>query len=261
METSISSRLERDATRLVAIVAHELRNPLLPILSGAVLLQRRAADPEVVTTTARIIERQARLLGRLIDDLLSVSRSQRGVLHLHRQRISMTAIIESCVHTMIPYVNDSGQGLRISISDDAMELHADVERLSQVLQNLIVNAVKFGHRGGSIDVRAERDQGDALVTVTDGGIGIGAPELEAIFELYGQCESARSREAGSLGVGLFVARRFAEAHGGTLTAASPGLGHGSTFTLRLPCIGFAPQASGHPQWGPGSRSVSLLTTA
>ena len=252
---------ERDGERLLATVAHELRTPLMPIIGGALVLQRRGIDPELVQATARLIERQGRLLGRLVDDLLDTSRAKLGAVQLQRRRVSMSAIVDSIVQTMAPYIDDRGQSLQVTISPESMELYADAARLGQALQNLIVNSAKFSDRGTSIRVRAARDDGDAVVVVSDDGVGIDASHLESIFTLYAQVGGgSASREAG-LGIGLYLARRFVEAHGGTLIAASPGVGGGSSFTIRVPCLGFAPEAAGFPQWGASSRSVSALTTA
>ena len=234
----------------------------MPIISGALVLQRRGIDPELAQATARIIERQARLLGRLVDDLLDISRAKFGAFELQRRRVSMSAIVESCVQTLAPHIRDRGQCLQVTISPDSMELDADATRLCQALQNLIVNSAKFSDRGAVIRVRATRDQGDALVIVSDDGVGIDAAHLDSIFTLYPQvgAGSAHGR-GGGLGIGLYLARSFVEAHGGTLIATSAGVGAGSSFTIRIPCSAFAPEGAGIPQWDPRSRSVSALTTA
>ena len=248
--------------QLLAMVAHELRTPLMPIISGALVLQRRGIDPELAQATARIIERQARLLGRVVDDLLDVSRAKLGAVELQRRRVSVSAIVESCAQTMAAYISDRGQRLQVTISPESMELDADAARLCQALQNLIVNSAKFSERGAVIRVRAARDQGDAVVVVSDDGVGIDAAHLDSIFTLYTQvgASSAHGR-GGGLGIGLYLARRFVEAHGGTLSATSAGVGAGSSFTIRIPCPGFPLEAARVPQWGPSSRSVSVLTTA
>lgn len=253
---------EPDRDRLLATVAHELRTPLMPIISGALVLQRRGIDPELAQATARIIERQARLLGRLVDDLLDVSRAKLGTVELQRRRVSMAAIVESCVQTMAPYISDRGQRLQVTISPDSMELHADATRLCQALQNLIVNSAKFSDRGAVIRVRAARDQRDAVVVVDDDGVGIDPAHLDSIFTLYTQVGAGPAHaRGGGLGIGLYLARRFVEAHGGTLIATSGGAGTGSRFTIRLPCPDSVPEAAGAPQRDPSSRSVSALTTA
>ena len=252
---------ERDRDRLLATVAHELRTPLMPIISSALVLQRRGIDPELVQATARIIERQGRLLGRLVDDILDISHAKLGAVQLKRRRVSMSAIVESTVETMAPYISDRGQSLQVTISPESMELHADATRLCQALQNLIVNSAKFSDRGAFIRVRAARDHGDAVVVVSDDGVGIDSAHLESIFTLYAQVGTSDSSRESGLGIGLYLARRFVEAHGGTLKAASAGVARGSSFTIRIPCLGFAPGAAGFHQWGPSSRSVSALTTA
>lgn len=250
---------ERD--RLLAMVAHELRTPLMPIVSGALVLQRHGTDPELVKATARVIERQGRLLGRLIDDLLDVSHARLGGIQLRRGRVSVLAIVESCAQTMAPYVSDRGLRMQIAIAPETMELHADATRLCQALQNLIANAAKFSNPGAILRVRAARDQDEAVIVVSDDGIGIDASALESIFTLYEQIGRTDSNHEGGLGIGLYLARQFVEAHGGSLTAASAGANRGSSFTIRVPCLDFYPEAAGFPRWSPSSRSVSALTTA
>jgi signal transduction histidine kinase len=226
---------ERD--QLLATVVHELRSPLVPIINGALVLQRRGVDPELVQATARIIERQGRLLGRLIADLLDISLVKLGAIQLHRERVSMSAIVDSCVQTMAAYISDRGQCLQVTMSEESMELIADATRLCQALQNVLMNAAKFSERGASIRMQVARDRGYAKVIVSDDGAGIDARHLEAIFTLYAQVGVGSSAGRDGLGIGLYLARRFVEAHGGTLTASSPGLRQGSTFTLRVPCAG------------------------
>lgn len=248
--------------RLLATVAHELRTPLMPIISGALVLQRRGIEPELAQATARIIERQARLLGRLVDDLLDISRAKLGSVELQRRRVSMSSIVESCVQTMAGYISDRGQRLQVTISPESMELHADAARLCQALQNLIVNSAKFSERGAVIRVHAARDQEDVVVVVKDDGVGIDAAYLESIFTLYTQVDAGAAKDrGGGLGIGLYLARRFVEAHGGTLIARSAGVGAGSSFTIRIPSPAFASEPEGVAQWDRSSRSVSALTTA
>jgi len=261
IETALTNAAEKERDRLLAMVAHELRTPLGPIVNGALVLQRRGIDPELVHATARIIERQGRLLGRLIDDLLDISHAQLGAVHLQCGRVSMSSIVDTCMQTTSVYVGERGQRLQVEVSPESMELHADSARLCQALQNLIVNAAKFSERGGLIRVRAGRDRDDAVVVVSDDGMGIEASELESIFTLYRQVEAKGSRRDGGLGIGLYLARRFAQAHGGTLVAASAGVNRGATFTLRIPCLAFYSEGAGISQWEPSSRSVSALTTA
>jgi signal transduction histidine kinase len=245
--------------RFLAIVAHELRSPLMPILNGASVLRRSPGDQELVTRTAQIIERQGRLLSGLIEDLLDVSRTQRGQLLMRPRRIRVQDVIDLCVETAAPLLRENRQRLVISVAPDSMELHGDLNRLGQALQNLISNAAKFSERGGIIRIRAERQEADAVVTIVDQGIGIEARNLESIFALYRRVGDKSIAQDAGLGIGLYLARYVAEAHGGTVTATSEGLGRGSCFRLQLPCLEFYPAASS-TRFEPSSRSLSAFTT-
>ena len=240
VDETASERTGDDADLLLAMVARALRAQLKPIDSGALVLQRRGLDPELARATARVIERKGHLLGRLIDELVDISEARLGTLRLHRQPVSMSAIVESCIEGVTRCVNDAGHRLEVSVSRESMELHADTARLCQALRNLIMNAVRISVRGATIRVRAARDHADCVVVVSDDGLGIAAVDLEAIFALRGTLQPDDAHPEGGLGVGLYLARRFVEAHGGTLVAASPGANRGSNFTLRMPCARSAP---------------------
>jgi signal transduction histidine kinase len=246
----------------VAMVAHELRDPLMPIINAASVLKRTPLDVDLVHRTAGIIERQARLMNRLVDDLMNVSRVQTGKLRLDRSPVTMAEVIEQCMETMAPLFKQRGQRLLVSVSPDAMAMHADALRLTQALRNLVANAAKYGDPHQEVRIRAYRDHKEAVVTVTDSGIGIEPTEIEAIFGLFIQASQARTPRAnGGLGIGLYLARKFAEAHGGSITAASLGRGRGSTFMMRVPCLDFDAVATRQDQYIASRRSVSFLTTA
>jgi signal transduction histidine kinase len=233
-----------DGSGLLAIVLHELRGPLMPILNGAAILKNASHDAALVKRTALLIERQARNLAKLIEDLLDASRSRHGELPMQRRRIELRDVIDTCMETVAPFVHQHQQRLDVVVAQQAMELHADPLRLGQALQNLVFNAAKFSDRGGSIRIEARREDGDALVTVSDDGLGIEAAELETIFGLYTRARAVRTAAPNDgLGIGLYLARCVAEAHGGSLTARSEGPGLGSTFTLRIPCLGFDSEAA------------------
>jgi signal transduction histidine kinase len=201
-------------------------------------------------------------MNRLIDDLMNVSRVQTGKFRLDRAPVCMAQIIEQCMETMAPLFKQRGQRLLISVSPDAMAMQADALRLGQALRNLVANAAKYGDPDKEVHVRAFRDHGEAVVTVADSGIGIEPAEIESIFELFAQAGLAQSQRAkGGLGIGLYLARRFVEAHGGSLTAASAGRGRGSTFMLRVPCLDFDASAARPDQYMASRRSLSFLTTA
>lgn len=250
------------ANRYVALVAHELRDPLLPIITAAALLKRSPHDAALVERSAGVIDRQARVLNRRIDDLLDVSRLQMGKLRLARTRTSIAKVLAQCMETVAPTVRLRGQTLLVSVSPDPMELEVDDARLGQVLHNLISNAVKFSEPGTELRVHAERDGGNALVTVVDSGVGLSATQLESIFELFAQAdEVSPTRPSSGLGIGLYLARLIAEAHGGSVVATSEGLGRGSTFSLRVPVVSPETFSMRPGQAFPSSRSVSFFTTA
>jgi signal transduction histidine kinase len=246
----------------VAMVAHELRDPLMPIINAASVLKRTPLDVDLVYRTAGIIERQARIMDRLIDDLMNVSRVQTGKLRLDRSPVSMAEVIEQCMETMAPIFRQRGQRLVVVVSPHAMAMHADGLRLAQTVRNLVANAAKYSDPDREVCVRAFRDHQEAVVTVTDAGIGLEPAEIESIFGLFTQAGRAQSPHVHSgLGIGLYLARKFAEAHGGSITAASRGPGQGSTFTLRVPCLDFDAHASRRDQYISSNRSVSFFTTA
>jgi signal transduction histidine kinase len=247
--------------RLLAMVAHEMRTPLMPIINGALILQRQGLKTDEVRETACLIERQGRVLGRLINDLMDISLAEHGGIQLARREVSMAEIVESCVQTVAPLVSDRGRRLRVTVSREPMLMHADAARLCQAVQNLIVNATKFSPPGGLISINAERSEGCAMLEVRDEGVGIEPERLESIFRLFETGETEASRRDGGLGIGLYLARRFVEAHSGTLVAASDGSGKGSVFTIRVPRAGCSPESEGLHRSGPVRRSVSTLTTA
>jgi signal transduction histidine kinase len=249
-----------DRSHYIAIVAHELRGPLLPILNAASVLKRRPLDTDVVFQCASIIDRQARVINRRVDDLLDISRLQRGNLILNRARISILEIVRQAVEMVAPVASQRGIAIQVTLACEPIELNADGGRLVQAVQNLLANAVKFSSKGSDVHVRAHRDGDHVVVTVTDSGVGLETKDLESIFTLFAQADPASfERDSGGLGIGLYLARKFAVAHGGTLTAASAGPGHGSVFTLRVPAL--AGETLEGVQSAPSSRSVSFLTTA
>lgn len=220
--------------QLIAVVAHELRYPLMPIRNAAALLKRPEADAATVRRAAAIIERQASDMNRLISDLVDVSRTQRGVLEIRRARVSLADLLECTAESAGPLTSERGHTLTVSGPTEPVHLMMDVLRLCQALLNIIANAIKYTDRHGQIDVHAHRDESQAVIIVSDTGCGIPPQDLETIFGLFAK-SSQGARIAQGLGIGLYLARYFIEAHGGTVTAASAGAGRGSDFTVRLPC--------------------------
>jgi signal transduction histidine kinase len=232
--TAAQMEVDVDHGQLVAAVAHELRYPLVPIRNAAALLKHAATDTATVHRAAGIIERQASGMNRLIGDLVEVSRTQRGVMEICRARAALSDLLECTTESAEPLVGERGQTLTVHASPQPIYLLMDVLRVAQALLNIIANATKYTDRHGHISMHAQRERAHAVITVSDGGIGIPSQDLETIFGLFAKSSQGMRTEEG-LGVGLYLARFFIEAHGGTVTAASTGAGRGSVFTVRLPC--------------------------
>jgi len=227
-------QLDVDHGQLIAVVAHELRYPLVPIRNAAALLKHNASDSATIHRAAGIIERQVNGMNRLIGDLVDVSRTQRGVMEIRRARASLSELLEFTTESAGPLVRERGHNLSVNAPQESVYLPIDVMRVSQALLNIIANSTKYTDRHGVITVLAYREKAQAVIVVRDTGCGIPTRDLEAIFGLFAKSSQGMRVEQG-LGIGLYLARHFIEAHGGTVTAASDGVGHGSEFTLRLPC--------------------------
>lgn len=228
----------RDADRrkdeFLATLAHELRNPLAPIRNGLHLMRLAGHDPVTVASSREMMERQLVHLVRLVDDLLDISRVTSGKIQLRLDRISVRSAIEAAVETSRPAVERGGHTLEMRVPEEPIWLRADAVRLAQVLGNLITNAAKYTPDGGRIELTAERDGDEAVIQVTDTGVGIPADMLPRVFDLFSQVGGHLERSQGGLGIGLALARSLVELHGGRVSAESGGPGRGSTFTVRLP---------------------------
>ncbi len=241
-----TSELERTAAALrdadrrkdefLAMLAHELRNPLAPIRTAAELL-RLPGVPEARRATSRdIIERQVDHLVRLIDDLLDVSRVERGLITLQRKPVDLAEIVTRAVETSRPAMDRRHHTLDVQLPPQGVVVDGDEIRLIQILGNVLNNAAKFTDPGGSIAVDVSVENGDVALRVTDTGIGIPAELLPNIFELFTQGDRGVERAAGGLGIGLALVRKLVEMHDGTVSARSDGPGHGSEITIRLPVL-------------------------
>jgi PAS domain S-box-containing protein len=228
----------RDADRrkdeFLATLSHELRNPLAPIRNALEILRRRSADPQLNERAMEILERQVRQLVRLTDDLLDVSRITRNRVELRRERIDLRAAIRSAIETIEPLSQAAGHSVVVDLPAVPLWVDADFTRLAQAFANVLNNAVKYTDRGGGIAVSARVDGGDAVVSLTDTGIGIQPALLPAIFDMFVQIEPASNRARSGLGIGLALTRRLIELHEGHIEARSGGLGAGTTFIVRLP---------------------------
>lgn len=226
---------ERTARRLLAMVSHELRAPLSPILLAAMALERDAGLPADARRRASSIVRNATLENRLVEDLLDLARIDRGKVALDRRPTDLREVVQEALRTSGAELAAKGVRLEVDFGPEGPQLlAADPLRLQQALWNLLGNALKFTPPGGAVQVTSRRDGGEWVVEVADTGIGIEASRLSRVFAPFEQGSAEITRLYGGLGVGLAISKAMVEAHGGTLTAASEGPGRGATFTVRLP---------------------------
>jgi PAS domain S-box-containing protein len=223
----------RRKDEFLAMLAHELRNPLAPILNGLQVLRLERVGPNGQRAIG-MIERQATQLTRLVDDLLDVSRITRGKVGLRKERVELHTAVGHAVETVRPLVDSRKHELSVSLPTEAVWLEADPARLTQVLANLLTNAAKYTEPGGRIHLSAEREGSDVVIRVRDTGIGILPEMLPRIFESFVQGDRSIDRAQGGLGIGLTLAKSLVELHGGRIEAHSPGVGKGSEFVVRLP---------------------------
>ncbi|UGQ49211.1 hybrid sensor histidine kinase/response regulator [Massilia endophytica] len=238
--------LERDAAaaslqaadkrkdEFLAMLAHELRNPLAPISSGAQVLKMAHADNPSVARTAEIISRQVEHMTRLIDDLLDVSRVTRGLVKLNRTPLDLRSVVEDAVEQAYPLFKSKRQQLALNLPAEPMGVRADHKRMVQVVANLLNNAAKYTPENGHISVTLTREDGVVRLEVADDGIGMTNELVARVFELFTQAERTSDRSQGGLGLGLALVRTLVLLHGGTVDASSAGLDRGSTFSVRLP---------------------------
>jgi len=232
---------DRQKDHFLAMLAHELRNPLAPIATAAQLLKMAPDSVPNVLQASEIIDRQAIHMGNLVEDLMDVSRVTRGLTVLKRRRVRLSAIVEAAIEQTMPLMTKRGH--RFSLSDRTVdvELMADPSRLTQILSNLLNNAAKYTPPNGTVALEIESHGSEVVLRVRDNGIGIETALLSRVFELFAQAQTTPQRHEGGLGVGLALARSLTRLHGGTLSAFSAGLREGSTFELRLPCDPMAMQ--------------------
>ena len=225
---------DRRKDEFLATLSHELRNPLAPIRNAIELMRRGDGDKAMTEHALAIMERQVRQLVRLTDDLLDVSRITRDRIELRREQFDLRAAIRSAVETVEPLVEAAGHVLTVEVPDEPLWVRADLTRLAQAFANLLNNAVKYTDRGGRITLTAVAARGQAMVALTDTGIGIEPSQLPGIFDMFVQIEQGLNRVRSGLGIGLALTRRLIELHDGQIDARSGGPGTGSTFTVRLP---------------------------
>ena len=220
----------------LATLAHELRNPLAPIRNGLQLMKLAGGNLATMGQAREIMERQLTHMVRLIDDLMDVSRISQGKLQLYKERGSLTTILNTAVETSRPLIDQMGQQFSITLPELPIMVNADHIRLAQVFLNLMNNSAKYSEPGGHIQLKCECQGNEAVVTVVDSGIGIAANHLPYVFEMFAQGNQSAMISQGGLGIGLTIAKRVIELHGGTIEAKSAGEGHGSEFVVRLPIL-------------------------
>jgi signal transduction histidine kinase len=231
---------DRRKDEFLAVLGHELRNPLAPLQNGLELLALGGTDQALVTHARQVMERQLRHLVRLVDDLLDVARIRSGKIVLEIERVELAAMVASAVELARPLIDARSHELQIILPPDPLWTNADRIRLPQLLANLLNNAAKYTDEGGNITLSVAQLGSHVVVSVRDTGIGMDSEALGNVFELFAQAAGPAHAVQGGLGVGLSLARSIAELHGGVLTAHSEGPGKGSDFVLRLPAA-LAPQ--------------------
>jgi PAS domain S-box-containing protein len=233
-QTETLREADRKKDNFIALLAHELRNPLAPLRSGLEVMRLSANDPAVMAKTRSMMDRQLGHMVRLVDDLLDVSRISLNKMELRRSRVLLANVVANAVETARPAIEAAGHQLTVSLPPEPIALEADLTRLAQVLSNLLTNSAKYTPRGGRITLTAQHHGEEVAIAVSDNGIGIPADALQTVFQMFSQVDRQFERMTGGLGIGLALVKGLTEMHGGTVTAESAGEGRGSVFTVRLP---------------------------
>lgn len=235
--------VDRRKNEFIATLAHELRNPLVPIRTGLQLLQRSRDDNALVDDLLDVMERQTRNIVRIVDDLLDLSRIGGGKMTLRRSTVELAPILKDAVSAVQWQIDEAKHDLAVRIPDETVYLDADSTRLAQIVTNLLANAARYTEPGGSITLSAQKSGSHVIIAVKDTGIGIPTDELDRIFDMFRQSKEGHSRSAGGLGIGLTLVKRLTEMHGGTVKARSEGPGKGSEFVVTLPVLDRPPSDS------------------
>jgi signal transduction histidine kinase/CheY-like chemotaxis protein len=220
----------------LAMLAHELRNPLAPVRNAVQVLRMKCAGDSLVERMGEMMGRQVAHMSRLVDDLLDVSRITRGKVNLRIERVELADVVARAVESARPLIDARGHELSVSVPHEPVHLHADLTRVIQVLGNLLANAAKYTPEGGHVWLTAFREGDEAVVGVRDNGIGIPAEMLPQVFDLFTQVARTLDRSQGGLGIGLTLVRSLVELHGGSVRVVSEGPGQGSEFVVRLPAL-------------------------
>jgi signal transduction histidine kinase len=227
--------LHQRKEEFIAMLTHELRNPLAPIAMASQLLGQQPNQTPVQLKATAIIDRQVNKLSHLIGDLMEMSRITSGKIHLKRTRVAMKSLVSGAVDTAITIIDERHHKLVIARPTNAVWIHVDTTRIEQVIVNLLTNAAKYMREGGTIWLSCSQEGNDFVLSVKDSGIGIDSTLLPHVFELFSQATGTLDRAEGGLGIGLSLVQKLVQLHGGTVSVTSA-LGVGSEFIMRLPCI-------------------------
>jgi signal transduction histidine kinase len=244
-QTELAEQLrqaDRRKDEFLALLAHELRNPLAPVRNAVTIMRMKNSEDPELAWCRDVIERQANQLTRLDDDHLDVSRITRGKIKLRLEPLDLATVLEAAVETSRPLIDAHKHELRVTLPKDRVRIEGDLTRLTQVIANLLNNAAKYQNEGGRIELTASCERGEAVISVKDQGVGIAPEMLAQAFDLFSQGERAPDRAQGGLGIGLSLVKNLVEMHGGSVSGVSGGVGKGSEFVVRLPCVAAEPDA-------------------
>jgi signal transduction histidine kinase/ActR/RegA family two-component response regulator len=227
-------RADQRKNEFLATLSHELRNPLAPMRAALHMLRGRAIDPDKSRSLLETMDRQVAQMTRLVEDLLDISRITRGAIELRRETLEVGAEVRNAIESCQGQIEVGGHKIAVKLPKEPLYVVADRVRMQQILENLILNACKYTEHGGRIEVSAESTIAEAVIRVTDNGIGIAPEKLSQVWELFVQVDESPERIRKGLGIGLALVRDLVRRHGGTVEATSEGLGRGSTFTVHLP---------------------------
>ena len=251
----------RRKEEFLAMLAHELRNPLAPILNAVHIMRLCSEDPTMLASMRDSVEQQVRVMARLVDDLLDLSRITRGTIALRLEPSLLPSIISRAVEITRPHLMAKQHELRISLPNQTLNLWADPVRIEQVLINLLDNATKYTDMGGRIEIEGFADDTHVVIRVRDNGIGIAPEMLPEIFDLFTQADRSLDRSQGGLGIGLTLARNLVHLHQGSIEARSDGLGRGSEFLVTLPRTHLTPLEDPPPEINGGSQPMATSSAS
>jgi PAS domain S-box-containing protein len=239
------SEADRRKNEFLAMLAHELRNPLAPMSNAARALRIGGHEGESLRSASDMLERQVRQMSRLVDDLLDMSRITRGRIELRKEPLELAPVVSHAVEAARSLYRSMDHELTVTMPDAPMQLSADPTRLAQVIGNLLNNASKFTDKGGHVWLTVEKEGNEAVIRVRDNGIGIAQEHIPGLWEMFAQVDTSLERSRGGLGIGLTLVKTLVEMHGGTVEAQSDGLARGSEFTVRLPILSDAALPASH----------------